>query len=182
MYKIKLVLMAATVLWIIVHDVNAADKFEVRVTVIDRRDSAMSYTYRLPGYSNATTNANVNCIANPSNVNCAGSSRTTGSYVPPVTGSYTVQGATLALQLPDGRVAVVNCESKYKMRGDGVNRRSCRIPPVDAMQVEFNGNKAKLKWPVSLDGKKLESETYKIVTVSDKPASQTAAVKSDGQK
>jgi hypothetical protein len=34
---------------------------------------------------------------------------------------------------------------------------------------EFDGDKAKLKWPVSLDGKKNESETYKILAVVSKP-------------
>jgi len=36
---------------------------------------------------------------------------------------------------------------------------------VDDIQAEFDGDKAKLKWSVSIDGKKLESETYKIVGV-----------------
>jgi hypothetical protein len=39
------------------------------------------------------------------------------------------------------------------------------MPLVDDVQAEFDGDKAKLKWPVSLDGKKLESETYKILAV-----------------
>jgi hypothetical protein len=42
------------------------------------------------------------------------------------------------------------------------------MPLVDNIQAEFKGNDAKLKWPVSLDGKKLESETYKILAVFDK--------------
>jgi hypothetical protein len=35
--------------------------------------------------------------------------------------------------------------------------------------VEFSEDKAKLKWPVSIDGKKIESETYKILGILDKP-------------
>ena len=31
--------------------------------------------------------------------------------------------------------------------------------------AEFDGNNAKLKWVVSIDGKKLDSETYKILGV-----------------
>ncbi len=146
--------------------VHAAEKFDVKI--IDRQDSATRYTYVLPGYSNSVSNTNANCYGNPSNVNCVGSTRTTGSSVPARAGTYQVQGATLSLQLPDGRVAVVNCESKYAPKGDFVNRRSCRIPPVDDIQAEFDGDKAKLKWPVSLDGKKLNSETYKILTVLGK--------------
>jgi hypothetical protein len=36
-------------------------------------------------------------------------------------------------------------------------------------QAEFDGDKAKLKWPVSIDGRKMQSETYKILAVLDKP-------------
>jgi hypothetical protein len=77
-------------------------------------------------------------------------------------------GATFSLLLPDGRVAVVNCASKYKLKGDYINQRSCRMPLVDDIRVEFKGKNAKLIWPVSLDGKKFESETYKILAVLDK--------------
>lgn len=44
--------------------------------------------------------------------------------------------------------------------------RSCRVPIVDDFEADFNGDKAKLMWPVSLDGKKTASETYKIIAVS----------------
>ena len=49
------------------------------------------------------------------------------------------------------------------------SRRSCRIPFVDNMQADFIGDNAKLIWPVSLDGKKMQSETYKILAILDKP-------------
>ncbi len=39
------------------------------------------------------------------------------------------------------------------------------MPLVDDIQVEFKGKNAKLTWPVSLDGKKFESERYKILAV-----------------
>jgi len=81
--------------------------------------------------------------------------------------SFNVTGATFALLLPDGRVAVVNCASKFKERfaGPEGNHRSCRMPLVNTIQVEFKGKLAKLEWPVSLDGKKIESETYEILAV-----------------
>ena len=50
-------------------------------------------------------------------------------------------------------------------RGREGNRRSCRVPIVDDLEFEFHGDKAKLGWPVSLDGKKMASETYKILGV-----------------
>ncbi len=87
--------------------------------------------------------------------------------------AFKVRGATFTLQLPDGRGAVVNCESKFAehMAGRAGNRRSCRVPLVDNIQADFNGDNAKLIWPVSLDGNKMQSETYKILAILDKPQS-----------
>jgi hypothetical protein len=81
-----------------------------------------------------------------------------------------VRGAKFSLQLPDGRVVVVNCESKFAehMAGPAGNHRSCRVPLVDNIKAEFSGDKAKLVWVVSLDGKKMQSETYKVLAVLDK--------------
>ena len=86
--------------------------------------------------------------------------------------SFTVQGATLTLELPDGRLAVVNCESKFAehFAGRVGNRRSCRVPLVDEVRADFHGDNAKLMWNVSIDGSKSRSETYKILAVFDKPA------------
>ena len=66
--------------------------------------------------------------------------------------SFKVYGATFTLQLPDGRLAIVNCESKFAehMAGRVGNRRSCRTPLVDTIQANFNGDNAKLIWSVSL--------------------------------
>jgi hypothetical protein len=85
--------------------------------------------------------------------------------------TFKVHGATFTLQLPDGRLAIVNCESKFAehMAGRVGNRRSCRTPLVDSFQADFKGDSAKLIWPVSIDGKKMQSETYKILGILDKP-------------
>ena len=66
---------------------------------------------------------------------------------------------------------IVNCESKFaeRMAGPEGNHRSCRIPLVENIQAEFHGDKAKLEWVVSLDGKKMQSETYKVLAILDKP-------------
>ena len=42
---------------------------------------------------------------------------------------------------------------------------------VEGIEADFNDDKAKLIWPVSLDGKKTQSETYKILGILDKPKS-----------
>ena len=147
---------------------NGKRWFEVRI--IDRQDSATNYTYVVPGYWNSTSNTNVNCFDNIYNVNCNGSTRTTGSGAPAQRVSYQVNGATFSLQLPDGRVAVVNCASKLNWTdwSNPTVYRSCRIPLVNNIQAEFDGDNAKLWWPVSIDGRKMESETYKILAVLDR--------------
>jgi len=141
---------------------------DLGVKIIDRRDSATSYTYVVPARFSANSNSTANCFGSEDLVNCSGATQTTGSQTPARNVSYEVRGATFSLLLPDGRIAVVNCESKYAPRGDHINRRSCRIPIVDNIQAEFKGDKAKLRWPVSIDGKKTESETYKILGVLGK--------------
>jgi len=40
---------------------------------------------------------------------------------------------------------------------------------VADIDADFHGDKAKLEWVVSLDGKKTQSETYKVLAVLDKP-------------
>jgi len=139
---------------------------KLNVKIIDRRDSATNYAYTAPAYFNSRSDSNVTCYGDAS---CSGSTTTTGSISPPRSISYQVRGATFTLQLPDGRGAVVNCESKYQPRGDYINRRDCRMPLVDDIQAEFHGDKAKLTWVVSLDGKKTQSETYKVLAILEKP-------------
>ena len=150
----------------------------LNVKIIDRQDSSTRYSYVVPGYSNTVSNTDVNCYGNVS-VNCSASTRTTGLRTPSRTASYDVLGSTLSLRLPDGRIAVVNCDSKYSPKGDGVNQRSCRIPLVNDIEADFDGNKAKLKWPVSIDGRKFESETYKILALLDAPDKQDDPVEAE---
>jgi hypothetical protein len=44
---------------------------------------------------------------------------------------------------------VVNCDSKFAehFAGRAGNHRDCRVSLIDDIQVEFDGDKAKLKWP-----------------------------------
>ena len=141
------------------------------VKIIDRQNSQTGYSYVVPGQSNSVSNTNMNCYGGAVNVNCQGATATSTVSTPASSVSYAVSGATLSLQLPDGRIAVVNCDSKANWTDfSHANqvRRSCRIPLVNEIQAEFDGDKSKLKWPVSIDGKKFESETYKILAVLDK--------------
>lgn len=135
------------------------------VKIIDRHNSETAYSYYVPEHAQANSNGSFGCFGTGGNVNCSGSQQSSSYAVGASMTSYSVSGATLALFLRDGRVAVVNCSSKYAPKGDYINRRSCRFPLVDNIEAEFHGNKAKLFWQVSLDGKKVESETYNIVAV-----------------
>jgi hypothetical protein len=142
----------------------SAQKLDVKI--VDRQDSETGYTYIVPGHFSSQSNSNVNCY---DDATCNQTSTSSGTIAPAQKISYEVRGATFTLLLPDGRDAVVNCESKYEPKGDYINRRSCRVPLVDDIQAEFHDDKAKLVWVVSLDGKKTQSETYKVLAILNKP-------------
>ncbi|MGA7523529.1 MAG: hypothetical protein WBW84_13820 [Acidobacteriaceae bacterium] len=158
------------------------------VTIIQRQSSETTYDYLVAGHVATTTNSRASCAGSGSAItsgnlvtatgsaNCDSSSSTNGWVTPAREVSFNVEGATYSVLLPDGRIAVVNCVSKFAehmaggWNGRSVfpgagNRRSCRMPLVDHIQADFKGDKAKLSWVVSLDGKKKESETYKVLAV-----------------
>lgn len=143
------------------------------VKIVDRQSNETDYTYIVPGHFTSQSDSSANCNGNDSYVNCNGSTTTNGYSMPARQVSYHVRGATFTLQLPDGRLAVVNCESKFAehFAGPAGNHRSCRQPLVDDVQADFHGGKAKLEWVVSLDGKKLQSETYTVLGILNKPKS-----------
>lgn len=84
----------------------------IKVTILEQRDTESQYSGVIPGHTNATSNTNVNCSDLGSNVNCNGTTRTTATTTPARRVSYGVSGSTPSLQLPDGRITVVNCDSK----------------------------------------------------------------------
>lgn len=151
---------------------NIALAQKLSVKVIDRQEHDNTYSYFVPGYSSSNTNANANCSGDGSSVNCNGTSTTNTFSRPAQRGNFSVRGATFSLLLPDGRIAVVNCDIKFAehFAGAAGNHRNCRQPIVDNIRADFHGGSAKLEWPVSLDGKKIESETYKVLGILDKPS------------
>jgi hypothetical protein len=157
-----------TMFLVIFSTASQATTERVHVKIIQRQNNETGYSGYVPGHSYSTSNANVDCSSYGNTVNCSGTGHSSGITTAPREVSYNVTGATFSLLLSDGRVAVVNCVSKYKPKGDYVNRRSCRMPITDEIDVEFKGRNAKLYWPVSVDGKKMESETYTILGVLDK--------------
>jgi hypothetical protein len=141
----------------------------IKVRVIGRNGSTTDRSHTLPATVDSTAKTDVDCSLYPNSANCTATTRTTSTVNPARQISYSVQGTTFVLQLPDNRVAVVTCDSKYQLRGDYINRRSCRAPLVDEIEGEFKKDNAKLFWTVSLDGKKMQSETYRIISIRQKP-------------
>jgi hypothetical protein len=144
---------------------------KLSVKIIDRQEHDNSYNYSVPGHSYSNSDTNVNCNGGDNYANCNGTTTTNTVSTPPQHGSFSVRGATLSLLLPDGRIAVVNCDIKFAehFAGAAGNHRNCRQPVVDNIQADFHGGNAKLKWIVSLDGKKTQSETYKVLGILGKP-------------
>jgi hypothetical protein len=148
--------------------VFAAEK--LAVTIIDRHDSESSYSYVVPGRSITNTQANADCSKVASNVNCSGGATSTTASTPAIAGTYAVSGSTMTLQLPDGRLVIVNCNNKPNhTEWTHSPVRSCRTPTIEKIEAEFDGGKAKLIWPAGIDGKKMQSETYKIITIIGAP-------------
>ncbi|MGH9404486.1 MAG: hypothetical protein ACRD3D_01465 [Terriglobia bacterium] len=136
----------------------SAKTLRMSVRIVNRQGSASQYGYVVPGY--ATSNCNVYSYGNTLSSGCS------SSRMPAMVARFQVQGATLSLLLPDTRIVVVNCNAKTNWTDwhQGIYR-SCRVPAADTVEAEFKGDKAKLIWSVSLDGKKKKSETYKIIGV-----------------
>src|SRR5258706_15606671 len=92
---------------------------KLAVKIIDRQENDTDYPYVVPAHWFSNSNTNVNCNGSDANVNCNGSTNSAGTITPAHQVPYHVRGATFTLQLPDGRAAVVNCESKFKERMAG---------------------------------------------------------------
>ena len=141
---------------------SQAKKLRLSVQIVNRQSSTTEYNYTVPGY--ATSNCSASVYENSASANCF------ASGVPATSGNYSVHGATLSLLLPDGRVVVVNCNAKTNWTdwSHPTWYRGCREPITSAIEAEFDGDNAKLEWSVSLDGKKKERETYKIIGILSK--------------
>jgi hypothetical protein len=155
-----------TIAVILALSVGAAYAQMLKVKIIQRQDNTTAYSYAEPaeiktsGYASCyeTGRRSVDCSSTSQGTISGGDVRT-----------FQVRGATYTLLLPDGRRVIVNCDGKYALHFDGVNTRSCHKPFADDIEAEFKGDDAKLRWRTSLDGKKTDSETYKIVGVFDAP-------------
>lgn len=142
--------------------VSSASAQKLDAMVLYRQDSDVAYIAYVPGYSSPQADITGACTLDPDPANCPNPNAAPGDV------NLTVVGTTLSLGLPDGRVAVLNCVNRYSSKGTSINRRSCGMPLVQHVEADFDGRKAKLTWPVGQDGKKTESETYKVIAMLDK--------------
>ena len=146
------------------NSIVAAEK--MNVIIIDQQNRDTGYRYVVPGYSITPSNA-AGSNKGAGNIASNGASNSSNKATAlGATESYLVIGTTLTLKLPDNRLVVVNCGPKITwMPIPG--SRSCLVPPINKIKVEFIGDKAKLEWPISIDGTKAQKETYKILAVFD---------------
>ncbi len=133
----------------------------VSVRIVNRQASRSEYGYVVPGY--ASSRCTADGYGNTASSGCS------VSGTPALMERFQVRGATLSLLLPDSRIVVVNCVAKMNWTDRYQGRyRSCRVPLAETVEAEFKGDKAKLTWSVSVDGRKKESETYRIIAVLSK--------------
>src|SRR4051812_15584895 len=104
----------------------------MKVRIVNRRDSATSYTYTVSGSERTTSSADVNCTGTSNSANCIATAQSNKIITPAMQGEYTVTGATFSLLLEDRRIVVVNCAAKTNWTEFSMNpKRSCRIPMVN---------------------------------------------------
>ncbi|MFZ3244332.1 MAG: hypothetical protein WA185_04590 [Candidatus Acidiferrales bacterium] len=140
--------------------------------IASKESNSSHYEYTVPGYavSNcggfASGNATANSTGTTTTANAWGLGTANCSTVSADshTVDYNVSGATLSLLLPDGRMVVVNCDSRPSPDGSN-QQRSCRGPLTDDVQAEFDQDNARLVWSDSMDGSTMGVETYKILGI-----------------
>lgn len=148
---------------------------KIEVSVLYRQDSDSRYIAVIPGYTGPESDITGACMLDPDPANCPSMDANPSGGSP----NYLLVGTTLSLLLPDGRVALVNCQNRYSDQGAYINRRSCGMPMVQRVQAEFVGQNAKLQWPVGTNSRKTESETYRVVALLEKRTDTARITSSD---
>jgi hypothetical protein len=162
--KRRMLIQITLILMYCANSIVAAEK--MHVIILDQQNRDTSYRYVVPEYSITTSNAAGSNKGAGNNASNGAPNSSKKANALGATESYLVIGATLTLKLPDNRLVVANCSPKitlFPIPGS----RSCLVPPINKIKVEFIGDKAKVEWPVSVDGTKAQKETYKILAVFD---------------
>ena len=146
----------------------------VSARIADKKSNSSQYVYTVPGYSTSdcsgaafgTATATSLGTTATGNVLGLGATHCSGVGASSYTVNYTVHGATLSLLLQDGRVVVVNCDSRPSPGSN--QQRNCREPLTDEIQAEFDKDNARLMWNASVDGSAMGIETYKVIGILSK--------------
>jgi hypothetical protein len=144
---------------------------KLHVKVLEHSVNGTPFTKFVPGvsYSNGTTQANVNSYGNTATGTATSSG--TSIYTPPHTVQVVVGHVDMVLLLPDGRRVAVSCDDHFWGLTQA-HQHYCKNPEVDEFEADFSGDKVKLKWGIGIDGKKTESETYRVGKVYPAPAQE----------
>lgn len=144
-----------------------AQKLDVKI--FDRQDNETEYTYVVPGHFSSQSHSYANCNGNDNNLNCNGSTTTNGYSMPAHQVSYHVRGATFSLQLPDERIVVVNCESKFRERMAGpAGRRKENAAILDKPKVDPAISPNKMEAGPLNDKKQFQEEVFLRVIENQK--------------
>lgn len=157
-----------------IFSINSARAQKLDASVLYRQDSDVAYQAVIPGYSGPNADVTGACTLDPDPANCPTPGKSNGEP------AYTLIGTTLSLGLPDGRIAVVNCIDRHSAKGTYINRHACGMPLVERVAVEFTGHSAKLSWLAGSEGKKPETETYKVVAMLAKPVETARIANNEG--
>lgn len=151
----------------------ASEKYSVKI--LDIQYGTTDHPFVVQGTSRTLGTSSTTCVSNSAVTNCSGVGDAMTVDTPATVGRYKLLGAVLTLQVPDGRIVIAACSDKPNLTGWTTPRRSCRIPEGNAAWGDFDGEKVKLIWPVGLDGKKSQQETYKIFRILPKPTTSPSA-------
>jgi hypothetical protein len=123
------------------------------VTVLRRQFNEAEYSFVVPGSVATYRMSRTNCVSDTrgsvfatafsktvtgslnatTSTNCSGAETANSIVTPARTVTYPVRGAALSLQLPDRRVAVVNCDSKANWIGWTIRRRGYVVEVITSL-------------------------------------------------
>ena len=107
----------------------------VAVTVLRRPFNEAEYSFVVPGNVDTYRTSRATCVSDTAttNTNCSGSATANSIVTPARTVTYPVRRAALSLQLPDRRVAVVNCDSKANWIGWTMKRMGYVVGAITSL-------------------------------------------------
>jgi hypothetical protein len=143
----------------------------VNVTLLEKTRTTTTYPSRsteaMIGQSNGSGSsrpgdAEALVVPNHSRALPLPDTTSSGSAAQAAPRTYTVTGARLRLQLPDGRILEAVCTDKMADQLSSQPRQSCLTPAEGPLEANFKGANVKLTWRVE---KKKRSEVYSVLAL-----------------